>query len=202
MNHRMILLSAMLTIALSVQAQRGDDARYTDAEETKSITHTISFDVGPAWVTSKIYAPSGTYKWRTGLELGLEYNAVFKKGYGFGVSVLHNSTSYPDGKVKQLFVGPSFVYAGNFSNKWRGITEIGLGYSSFSDEYVTHVGIGFKYSVGLEYMLSDKFGISAKLRDITVYMGKKDGENGWRSNKDEVNGVARLAIQLGACYHF
>ncbi len=200
MNHKMILLSAMLTIALSAQAQGA--ARYTDVKETKSITHTISFDVGPAWVTSKIYAPSGTYKWRTGLELGLEYNGVFKKGYGFGVSVLHNSTSYPDGKIKQLFVGPSFVYAGNFSNKWRGITEIGLGYATFSDEYDSQGGIGFKYSVGVEYMLSNKFGISAKLRDITVYLGKKDGDNGWRSNKDEVNGVARLAVQLGACFHF
>ena len=106
-------------------------------------------------------------------------------------------------KVTQVFVGPSFVYAGNFSRKWRGMTEIGLGYSTFFDEHDTEVGIGFKYSAGLEYMLSDKFGISAKLRDITVYLGEKEDDYGWYGkNKDEINGVVRLAFQLGACFHF
>jgi hypothetical protein len=202
MNYRKFMLAAMLAITSSAQAQEGDVTRYTDTDTPKT-THTISFDVGPSWITSKIYTPSGTYKWRTGLELGVEYNCVFKKGYGFGFSFLHNTTSYPDAKATQIFVGPSFVYAGDFSKKWRGITEIGLGYSTFNDEHDTEVGLGVKYSIGLEYKLSDKFGISAKLRDVTVYLGDKEDDYGWNGrNKDEVNGVVRLAFQLGAYFHF
>ena len=137
------------------------------------------------------------------MELGVEYSCVFKKGYGFGFSVLHNTTKYPDVKATQIFVGPSFVYAGNFSRKWRGTTEIGLGYSTFFNEHDTEVGVGFKYSAGLEYMLSDKFGISAKLREITVFLGEKEDDPWWYgNNKDEINGVARLAFQIGACFHF
>lgn len=203
MNHRKIFLSVMLAVALSVQAQEGDITHSIGAEKNKSVTHSISIDVGPSWVTSKVYTPSGTYKRRCGMELGLEYNCVFKKGYGFGFSFLHNTTSYPDVKSTQAFVGPSFVYAGYFSKKWRGITEIGLGYSTFSDGSDTEKGLGVKYSVGVEYMLSDKFGISAKMRDITVYLGGKDEDDWWSGrNKNEVNGVARLALQLGACLHF
>ena len=122
MDYRKILLAAMLAITSSAHAQVDDATLNTDAGKTKSATHTLSLDMGPAWVTSKVYTSEGTYKWRTGLELGVEYSCVFKKGYGFGFSVLHNTTKYPDVKATQIFVGPSFVYAGNFSRKWRGMT--------------------------------------------------------------------------------
>ena len=204
MNYRKFLSAAVLAIASSAtQAQVEDAIRNADAEDRKSTTHTLSLNMGPAWVTSKMYTPRGTYKWRTGLELGVEYNCVFKKGYGFGFSFLHNTTNYPDGNTTQNYVGPSFVYAGNFSRKWRGMTEVGVGYSTFNNGYTTSAGFGSKYSVGLEYMLSDKIGINAKLTGITTFLDEKEDDyGGYGKNEDEISGVVRLAFQLGTCFHF
>lgn len=199
MNYRKILLSAILAFALSAQAQKDNDALYSEPGISKPTPHTISFDVGPAWITSKMYTPSGTYSWRGGFELGVEYSCVFSRGYGFGISYLQNSTSYPEGKARVNFMGPSFVYAGFLSRKWRGIAEIGMGYSSFYNGYSTESGFGVKYSTGMEYMLSDNIGISAKLRSLTVYIGGKNEDYG---DSDERNGVARLAFQLGVNFHF
>ena len=200
MDYRKILLAAIQAIALSAQAQVDDATQNTYAEKSKSGIQTLSFDLGPAWVTSKMYTSRGTYTWRKGFEIGTDYSCVYSRGYGFGFSFLYNTTNYPDGKAKQLFVGPSFVYAGNFSRKWRGMAEIGLGVGYFSADFTSEMGLGVKYSTGVEYMLSDKFGINVKLRSITVYFGGK--ENFDSGDDDEVNGVARLAFQLGACFHF
>ena len=200
MNYRSFLFLSILTITLSAQAQEDNDGRNTQAAKPKSTTETISFDVGPAWITSKMYTPSGEYTWKRGLEVGFEFSRVYSKGYGFGFSVLHNSTSYPEGKVRLSYVGPSFVYAGFLSNKWRGMAEIGLGYSIFHDEGSgNESGLGIKYSTGLEYMLSKDIGISVKLRSVTVYFGGKQKDFG--GDDDETNGVARLALQIGACFH-
>ena len=199
MNYRNILLSVILAIVLPAQAQEGNEALYSESGDSKPTPHTISFNVGPAWITSKVYTPYDTYTWRGGFELGVEYSCVFSKGYGFGLSYLHNITSYPEAKARINFMGPSFVYAGLISRKWRGIIEIGLGYSTFSDGYSTESGLGVKYSTGMEYMLSDNIGISAKLRNLTVYMGGKDEGYG---DDDEAKGVARLAFQFGVNFHF
>ena len=183
MNYRKFLSAAVLAIASSAtQAQVEDAIRNADAEDRKSTTHTLSLNMGPAWITSKMYTPRGTYKWRTGLEL---------------------TTNYPDGNTTQNYVGPSFVYAGNFSRKWRGMTEVGVGYSTFNDGYDTSAGFGSKYSVGLEYMLSDKIGINAKLTGITTFLDEKEDDyGGYGKNEDEISGVVRLAFQLGTCFHF
>ena len=201
MNYRSFLFLSILAFTLSAQAQEDNDGRNTQAAKPKSTTETISFDVGPAWITSKMYTPSGEYTWKRGLEVGFEFSRVYSKGYGFGISILHNSTSYPEGKVRLSYVGPSFVYAGFLSDKWRGMAEIGLGFSIFHDEGSgNESGLGIKYSTGLEYMLSKDFGISAKLRSVTVYFGGKQKDFG--GDDDEINGVARVALLLGACFRF
>ena len=201
MNYRSILFLSILTFALSVQAQEGDNTRSTNTVKPKTSTQTLSFDVGPAWITSRMYTPGGDYTWTNGIEIGLDYSCVFSKGYGFGFSILHNSTSYPKAKVKLEYAGPSFVYAGFLSSRWRGMAEIGMGLSLYHDQgFSNETGLGLKYSTSLEYLLTKDIGINMKLQSVTVYFGGKQKHYG--GDDDEVNGVARVAFQLGACFHF
>ena len=78
MINKLLLLTGLLAVALSVQAQENsEDVSYSETKSSKTAFHTLTFDVGPAWITSKMYTPSGKYTWRTGLELGAEYSCVF-----------------------------------------------------------------------------------------------------------------------------
>lgn len=200
MINKLLLLTGLLAVALSVQAQENSgDVSYSETKSSNTAFHTLTFDVGPAWITSKMYTPSGKYTWRTGLELGAEYSCVFSKGYGFGITYLRNHTNYPDANVDLNYIGPSFVYAGNFSEKWRAMAEIGLGYGNINDGSGWQSGFGTKYTAGVEYMLSDKLGVCAKLRNMAVYFGKQDSD--YPGDDDDLNGISRLALQLGLCIH-
>ncbi len=129
-----------------------------------------------------------------------EYHCVFKNNLGFGITYSHNDTGYPyDAKMNLNYIGPSFVIAGNLSEKLRGKLDVGLGYANCSDGFTHQNGLGYKTSTELEYVLSDKIGIAVQLMSITTRLGKQDSY--YPGNKDDINGVERFGLSIGMRIH-
>ena len=165
-------------------------------EETKRTEHSLTLGVGPAWITSKIYTPKGKYTMQTGMEVMAEYDCVFSKGYGFGLTFAHNQTAYPgDAKLYQFFVGPSFVYAGYFGKRWWAKVDLGLGYAVCDDTYEKQNGLGTKTGISFNYLVSPKIAIGAHLRAISATFGEQSAD--YPGSKDDVNGIARFGLTFG-----
>lgn len=202
MIRQLVLFSSLMVVTLTTYAQVNNESlSYSTASTSKTNVQTLSFAMGPSWITSKIYSPYGQkYSSRTGLEIGAEYTCVYSRGYGFGFTFMHNRTSYPMCAVRLNYIGPSFVYAGHFSEKWRGKVAIGLGYSSFDDEYDKQAGFGTLYQIGVEHQLTKHFGIGVTLQNIALYLGKNDDD--YPGNSDDMKGVSRIGLYFNALYYF
>ena len=202
MFRKLVFLSSFIVVSLTIHGQENNEAVVNTSDNAKkSHVQTLTFEMGPSWVTSKMYFPNGKkYTWRTGLEIGAEYTCVFSKGYGFGITFMHNRTDYPMDAVKLNFIGPSFVYAGNFSEKWRGKVSFGVGFSNFADEYEKQSGVGTRYAAGVEHVVTKHFGIGATLQTMTLYLGKND--DNYPGDSDDYKGVSRFGVNLTAHYYF
>lgn len=190
----------LLFLMASVTGMR---AGLTDGPQTseKKITHVFALNAGPAWITSKVYTPDGSYRWRTGLEMVADYNCIFKQGMGFGITVAHNSTSYPrSGSMKQLYAGASFVYSGRWGDKWRAKADAGLGYANCGDDYSTQGGLGIKAAYGIEYMMSPNVGLGLEMTSFSSYFGKHE-DNHYPGDRNDTNGVARVGLTVGLRFY-
>ena len=128
----------------------------SDKSDEPRTRHYLSASVGPAWITSKVITDFGEYTGENGWEYSVDYSCVFRKGFGFGLSLTHNSTEYHmAGDMKQTYIGPSLVYEHVFSGRWKFHWDIGMGYVHYSDYVDKYGGLGMKMSLSMEYLLSD-----------------------------------------------
>ena len=129
-----------------------------------------------------------------------EYDCVFSRGLGFGVTLAKNYTSYPHGiTMDQLYVGPSFVYAGYLGYKWWAKVEIGAGYALYDDNYQQQSGVGIKEALTFDYMVTPKIGLGARLFSFTSIFGKQPDD--YPGDKDETNGIVRIGLAIGLTIH-
>ena len=195
----MMLFFALAVSSVSAWAQTGK------VNSAKKATHTLSLNAGPAWITSKVYVPSGySYKeksWKTGLEMTAEYNCVFSSGFGFGITYARNHTSYGNGYDMNLnYIGPSFVMAGNLTPKWRGKLDVGIGYANMETDGETEGGLGVKSAAGMEYLLSKNIGIGAELMSVSTWFGEREGD--YPGDDDDLNGITRIGVTVGMRIYF
>ncbi|MDH8702679.1 hypothetical protein M2138_002047 [Dysgonomonadaceae bacterium PH5-43] len=105
------------------------------------------------------------------------------------------------------YIGADYIVNGEFADSWRATVSAGLGYihyniraeyhTGFSNGFLEESGgsIGFNTSVGLDYMISDKWAIGAELSYMTGLVRKiKFNENGRVS---EVTVDRKDAVGLG-----
>ena len=170
-------------------------------KEKKKSVQSLTIGGGPAWITSKIYTPRDVYSMRTGMEIMAEYDCVYSRGLGFGVTIAYNHTDYPDDcKLGQLFLGPSLVYAGYIGQKCWAKVDVGLGYVRCDDGFEKQSGLGIKSSLAFTYMVSPKFGVGLHLLSFTSTFGEQSAN--YPGSEDDVNGIARLGVSVGLRFHY
>ena len=201
-----ILLS---TCMLNASAQDGDEVSTSQtiasSLETKSESkvnksdESMAVSIGNSSLKSKIYSSRDVYTGERGLDVMVEYDYVYPSHFGLGITIAFNRTKLPYDNIwiKQLFAGPSLVYAGYLGKKWWGKADLGLGYGNFINDNTIDSGIGGKSSLSIDYMVTPTIGIGAQLSAFTTFFGKsKDyGRDG------ETDGVARLGFAISIRKH-
>ena len=210
MRKTALLWLLVFSIALHAQDQGGNNT-VDNSVRTKTEIGSLSVEMGPSWIDSKVYTSDGDFKGKIGLELGVEYAGIKVGGLGYGISFYHNKTSIHGCKVSLNYVGPSLVYAHPFHQKWLGKVSLGLGvgiahakddaynnYASSSEK--TQFGLGTRLAVGMVYLVSGHIGLGLSLHDMAIFLGKKDGSH--FGDSDEINGISRIGATLALHYFF
>ena len=165
----------------------------------------LRFSIGPSWMNSNFLVGDRLYKYKMkcGIDVLLDYDHVWKSGFGIGVNYLHNYTSFDDGCVHRLnYIGPSLLMA-LASGKWRLDMALGFGYCinsesignlSYKEDHIVPM-----LRMGLEYKVSKQIGLGLQMNVIPVRMDKPDG---YELKDDEFYGIDHLGTQLGMRYYF
>ena len=200
-----IALTFIPGMGAHAQGEQKNDAEfngYFTMEPTKAVKSTeqaFSINFSPGWITSKVSTPQEECSWQLGMGYEVKYRCLFRRGYGFGLSYAHNSTSYSGGyDLGQNFILGSFVYGGQIGKQWYATVETGLGYANYTDggEKVND-GLGSKYGLGIEYQLGSIFGIGLDVAYHTAIFSKDDNFNYYYNDSNRANGFHRLSINIG-----
>ena len=182
---RKIALFCLLvfSIALHAQEQGGNNTVNNSIKKGTEI-RSLSVEMGPSWITSKVYTSDGDFTGQLGWELGVEYAGIKMGGFDYGISFYHNQTNIHGCKVSLNFIGPSLTYAHPFSQKWVGKVSLGL-------------GVG---TAKAKNDASDHIGLGLNLHSMAIFLGKKDGSH--FGDSDEINGISRIGGTLALHYYF
>lgn len=191
---RIALMFVVLLASVPVKAQ-------LNASESakRGVTHTVAVNGGLVCITSKLYTPDGDKSWLCGIDMSVEYDCVFYSGYGFGLLAERSSTDYGGDYINITYLGPSFVMAGDISDRWRGKMDAGAGYTVCDDGFDKRKGFGLRASVGVDYKLLEWLGVGAELTDYLSFYSKRD-RYGWGDNGN--NGIQRFALTAGLRVYF
>ena len=199
--------SVSRALAISENSELGQ-GYISPTEEIKRINENaprniLRFNVGPSWLTSKYQIGNHLYNSKCGVDVEVDYNHVWKYGFGIGVNYLHNYTSFDEGLSMHLnYIGPSLVIAVPF-NKSRWDAAIGLGYCNYmekvDDQSYSESRIAPMMRWGWEYRVGKQIALGLQMNMISVKLKKPDGVV---LKKNEFYGIRRYGIHIGMRYYF
>lgn len=164
-------------------------------------------NVGPALMFSKMYVgvPPTTYHHRWGFDLTGDYQHIWDHGFGLGINYAFNHTSFGSEGFSLHYVGPSAVYARRLVGGLGFDVSLGIGYGRFVEE--THYrkyrsalardGFGSMLQAGLDYLITENFGVGVETNLLTVRCSKVDD-----LPDDASFGVRRFNILAGLRVYF
>ena len=209
---RKVVLLCLLVFSIALHAQEHSENNtmenpFKNGTEIRS----LSVEIGPSWINSKVYTSEGEFKLQAGVELGVEYAGIKVGGIDYGISFYHNETNIHGCKVSLNYIGPSLTYAHLFHQKWLGKVSLGLGVGTAhgkDDGYNNYAlrsekmqfGLGTRLAVGMVYLVSDHIGFGLNLHNMAIFILKKEGSH--FSDSNEINGISRIGGTLAFHYFF
>ncbi|MBR3089284.1 MAG: hypothetical protein IKH02_09705 [Prevotella sp.] len=209
---RIVALLCLLVVSIALHAQEQVENNTIDKSvKTNTEIRSLSVEIGPSWINSKVYTSEGEFKLQAGVELGVEYAGIKVGGFDYGISFYHNETNIHGCKVSLNYIGPSLTYAHLFHQKWLGKVSLGLGVGTAQgkdNSYNFHAisidkiqfGLGTRLAAGIVFLASDHVGFGFNLHDMVIFLGKKGGS--YFGDSDEINGISRIGGTLVFHYFF
>lgn len=181
---------------VATAARREQAALAEYRRKTKLPTNILMVNGGLSIMYSEVSTPKGNHRGRAGFDMSLEYERLWQSGWGVGANYFYNHTSYDGLGASLNYIGPSLVWSRKTTKGWRWDSSFGLGFSHYreSESNYKKSGFGVMYKLGVDYMLTDQWGIGAQLSDVSCWFGKDDFGNRMR--------FERINIMVGARYYF
>jgi len=200
-----ILIMAVLLCSI-VTIVKGEEGKTTNRWQPQG---GLKLEAGPMWTTSKVYTDyQGHFQTDirgTGLSLSLSHLGNRVYGWSGDFYVNHTSVSLQSHRADDktsytiFYIGPSFVVGGCLVKRLRGEASAGVGLSLYNDDGQTETGFGFRYTLGLEYMLSRNIGIGIEGLGQTMFFKKPDN---FKQPDGESYGFRHYGFMLGLrLYH-
>jgi len=151
--------------------------------------------------------------WRPGISALLEYEHIFKSGWGFGLNVIYNDTRYKNTyknsakknlALRQVYLGPSVVRRNLIGYRWLVEGVFGIGYSHLGGDFLDGTsGLGFMLKGGVEYMLSKHVGIGVEMNDVIAITGENNDDLMKKYSEDNSwSGSFRIDFAAGIRFYF
>ena len=209
---RKVVLLCLLVFSIALHAQEhSENNTMENPFKNGTAIRSLSVEMGPSWITSKVYTSEGDFTGQVGVELGVEYAGIKVGGFDYGISFYHNETNIHGCKVSLNYIGPSLIYAHLFHQKWLGKVSLGLGLGTAQgkdNSYNNHAisvdkiqfGLGTRLAAGIVFLASDHVGFGFNLHDMVIFLGKKGGS--YFGDSDEINGISRIGGTFVFHYFF
>ena len=96
------------------------------------------------------------------------------------------------------YVGPCFVAKHDLSESFRLYGTLGIGVALYKDYDASEVGFGFRYDLGLEYLLTKHLSVGVDLVDLV----SRFNQNGETKNSDGSSiGINNLGLMATLRYN-
>lgn len=183
----------------------------TKRTKFKQTIGSIKAGVGPIWTTSRLYIENDrdyeTNVRGTGFSASVTTIRWGCTGIGMDFYLNHTTlerTVRRSGADKELsftqfYIGPSFVCGGQLIDRLRGEVAFGLGLAVHSEKSQQAAGLGLRSSLGLEFMITPKFGIGIEGLSQRHLFKKPEGYN---MPDDEQYGFQQLGVLFGLRTYF
>lgn len=168
-------------------------------EERRAPSSTFEGSIGYGWITSKLYDADGySMGSKSGLEWKLSYEYTWSSGWGIGLQYSGFRTSFPGGNMMLSYIAPEWVARYRW-NKLILKAGLGIGAFLYHEPFYNSAGVGAHVTVGLEYMLTNHWGVGVSLNTVN---GTLPDRGDVILNDNERTGVSRINVLGGLRYYF
>ena len=184
-----------------------EDVNRFPFDEKRVPCNVVKVNVGPSLVCSEVETPRNFYEYKLGLDYGVEYQHLWRSGFGLGASAYLFNTSFDrDLNVEIKYVGPLVAYSDYLDSKGlvRAELEFGLGCGILKEKgfQYTHTEKDFAamVGVGVEYGVAKNVAFGLQLNWNTLFQFEPKGY--YIKDEDDVYGIERVSLLAGVREYF
>lgn len=177
--------------------EMGYEMQKKEEKDRMAPANTFEASIGYGWITSDIYSSTGEkYGSKGGMEWNLEYNHVFRSGFGFGLQYSGCKVSVPEGDMSLSYVAPSVVLRRKIDS-WIFKCGVGVGAFFYSQSGYNATSVGVSTTLGMEYMVAKSVGLGLSVNAIGASLPDQEG-----LPEDQNSGIGRLNVTGGIRFYF
>ena len=193
-------------VTVKMQRTQKDFNENVFVNEMHVPSNVIKLNTGPSLVCSDVQTPSRYYKYKLGLDYGIEYQHFWHTGWGVGANLyLFNSSFDKDLNMEMKYMGPTVAYSDylDSNGKVRADIEFGLGCGILKEKgfYNTNTETDFAamLGVGVECAVAKNVAFGFQLNWNTLYMSKPKG---YYIKDEDRYGIERCSLLFGVRLYF